>query len=388
MFRPYPGPISLYLHFPFCTNRCHYCDFYKTPYSKNEAARFFQALRYETEMVLAAFGHEPVEIASLYIGGGTPSLMSVELLAEWLETVQAYGRLTPNCEFTIEANPESLSAEFAVGTHNLGINRIVIGAQSFAVGLLRPLGRRQKMKDIYRAFYLCRLAGYDNIAADLIFGLPDQKIRQVKLDIERLAALEPTHISFYQLTVEPETRLAADIGLGRIVPLDEETIAAMYRFGTHLLADKGYMRYEISNFAREGRICLHNLVYWTGAPYIGLGPAAHGFIHNHRYANQADLAAYIELLEAGRLPLAFVEELDFDQRLMEAVLLSMRTTEGIDKEKLIRNFGQPALAILEGKAKAGYISSGHLIDELGFVRLSDAGFLLADTIIADLVAQI
>jgi oxygen-independent coproporphyrinogen III oxidase len=337
---------------------------------------------------LAAFGHEPVDIASVYIGGGTPSLMAVEFLAEWLETVRAYGRLMPDYEFTIEANPESLSAEFAVGTHDLGINRIVIGAQSFAAGLLRLLGRRQKMKDIYRAFYLCRLAGYDNIAADLIFGLPNQKIRQVKLDIERLAALEPNHISFYQLTVEPETRLAADIGSGHITLPDEESIAAMYRFGAHLLSDKGYLRYEVSNFAREGRICRHNLAYWTGAPYVGLGPAAHGFVNGHRYANQADLAAYVTMLEAGRLPLAFVEKLDFDQRLMEAVLLALRTAEGIDKEKLIRNFGEPALAILEGKAKARYVSSGHLIDDLGFVRLSDAGFLLADTIIADLVAQV
>jgi oxygen-independent coproporphyrinogen III oxidase len=338
-------------------------------------------------MVLATFGHEPVDIASIYIGGGTPSLMDVDFLAEWLETVRGYGRLIPDYEFTIEANPESLSPEFAVGTRELGINRIVIGAQTFAVGLLQPLGRRQKMKDIYRAFYLCRLAGYDNIAADLIFGLPGQKIRQVKLDIERLAALEPTHISFYQLTVEPETGLAADIASGRITLPDEESVAAMYRFGVHLLADKGYLRYEVSNFAREGRICRHNLAYWTGAPYIGLGPAAHGFVNNHRYANRSNLAEYIAMLEGGRLPLAFVEELDNTQRLMETILLSLRTAEGIDKARLIRTFGEPALTILEGKAKAGYVSSGHLIDDLGFVRLSDSGFLLADTIIAGLAAQ-
>lgn len=357
------------------------------PFSKKEATRYFQALRYETEMVLASFGHEPVEIASVYIGGGTPSLAEVDSLAGWLETVFGYGRLTPDCEFTIEANPESLSPEFAVKTHELGINRIVIGAQTFAVGLLQPLGRRQKMKDIYRAFYLARLAGYDNVAADLIFGLPGQRIKQVKLDIERLAALEPTHISFYQLTVEPKTRLAADIESGRITLPDEESIAGMYRFGAHLLADKGYLRYEVSNFAREGRICRHNAAYWTDAPYIGLGPAAHGYIGNRRYANRSDLAEYIALLEAGRLPLAFVEKLDDGQRLLETVMLSLRTAEGIDKEKLIRSFGEPALAMLEGKAKAGYIASGHLIDDMGFVRLSDAGFLLADTIIADLVAR-
>jgi oxygen-independent coproporphyrinogen-3 oxidase len=338
-------------------------------------------------MVLAAFGHEPVEIASVYIGGGTPSLMEVDCLAGWLETVQAYGRLTADCEFTIEANPESLTPEFAVGTHHLGVNRIVIGAQSFGVGLLRPLGRRQKMKDIYRAFYLSRLAGYDNIAADLIFGLPQQRIRQVKLDIERLAALEPAHISFYQLTVEPGTRLAADIVSGRITLPDEEIIASMYRFGAHLLSDKGYLRYEVSNFAREGRICRHNLAYWTGAPYVSLGPAAHGYVNGHRYANQADLDAYIAMLEAGQLPLALLETIDPTQRLMETIMLSLRTAAGIDKERLIRTFGERALAILEGKAKARYVSSGHLLDELGFVRLSDDGFLLADTIIADLAAQ-
>ena len=296
-----------------------------------------------------------------------------------------YGRLMPGYEFTIEANPESLRPAFAAQTHAMGVNRVVIGVQSFAVGLLRRLNRRLRIKDIYQAFYLCRTVGYENIAADLIFGLPEQRMRQLRIDIERLAALEPEHISFYQLTVEPETRLADQIASGQIAVPDDETCASMYRFGAHLLMDQGYLRYEVSNFARPGRLARHNFAYWQGSPYIGLGPAAHGFVNNYRYGNLPSLGPYIDRLEAGHLPIAFVEELSSEQRLMEAIMLSLRTAEGIDKARLIRRFGVAAIDILQGPAAGRYVRSGHLDDDEGWMRLTDDGFLVADGIIADLV---
>ncbi len=373
------------MHFPFCTNLCSYCDFYKERYTQAAIERFFRALTYETETVLSSFGHEPIDIGSIYIGGGTPSLADPELLERWLETVLTYGRLMPGYEFTIEANPESLRPAFAAQTLAMGANRVVIGVQSFAVGLLRRLNRRLRIKDIYQAFYFCRTAGYQNIAADLIFGLPQQRMRQLRIDIERLAALEPDHISFYQLTVEPETRLADRIAAGRIALPDDETCASMYRFGAHLLVDQGYLRYEVSNFARPGRLARHNFAYWQGSPYIGLGPAAHGFANNRRYGNLPSLGAYIDRLEAGHLPIAFVEELSSEQQLMEAIMLSLRTAEGIDKARLIRRFGAAAIDILQGPASSRYVRSGHLDDDEGWMRLTDDGFLIADSIIADLV---
>lgn len=378
--------MALYLHFPFCTNQCHYCDFYKTTFDRSSAERFFKALAIETEFVFSAFEHEPVEISTIYIGGGTPSLFDPDKIGQWLDLVKSFSEMAPDCEFTIEANPESLSDSFAFRSHELGLNRIVIGVQSFEKKFLTPLNRKQTTRDIYRAFYNAEMAGYKNIAADLIFGLPGQKLKQMRLDIERLTALKPNHISFYQLAVEENTVLFDDVASGRIVLPTEETVGEMYRVGTHLLQDKGFLRYEVSSFARDGHQSKHNFSYWTGQPYIALGPAAHGFINQHRYGNVADINSYIERLENGASPIAFVEQLTAEQMLSEAIMLSLRTTVGIDKKRVLRRFGNDALSILESEAVNRFIKTGYLINDLGFLRLTDNGFLLSDKIIADMLA--
>lgn len=384
-FRPYPGPLAIYLHFPFCTNRCHYCDFYREPFDPETAELLFRAIIYETEMVLLSLGQEPVDIASIYIGGGTPSLLPPRLLEEWIARVKGYARFMVDYEFSIEVNPESLTDEFACRSREAGVNRIIVGVQSFATGALRQLNRRQTTRDIYRAFYRARLAGYENIAADLIFGLPGQTMKKMRTDIDRLIALEPTHISFYQLTVEQTTRLADRVAAGEMTLPDEESLAAMYRFGSHMLIDRTYRRYEVSNFALDGRRSRHNYAYWSGSPYLGLGPSAHGFVNNCRYGNVADIKRYIEAVDAGFMPIEFVEKLTDEQRLLEAVMLSLRTSDGIDKVRQKLRFGKRAEAIFASPISRRYVDSGHLIDERGFLRLSDEGFLLADKIIADLV---
>lgn len=377
--------MAIYVHFPFCTNLCSYCDFYKERFQPQATERYFRALMLETEMALSAFGHEPVDVASVYIGGGTPSLADPALLSRWISVLGSYVRFMPDYEFTIEANPESVTENFVRTVFDAGVNRIIIGVQSFAPGVLARLNRRQQTRDVYQAFYLARAAGFDNIGADLIFGLPGQRVRHVHSDIDRLAALEPQHISFYQLTVEQGTRLAREVADGTLLLANDERSAAMYLFGSHLLHDRGYRRYEVSNFANEGFRSRHNYAYWNFSPYIGLGPGAHGFVNNHRYANVADLTAYIEAVEGGHFAVQFVEELTADQRLMEAVMLWLRTADGIDKEKLTLQFGAAGTTILDGSAAARYAASGHLIDDAGFMRLSDDGFLVADKIIADLV---
>lgn len=336
-------------------------------------------------MVMALFGHEPIDISSIYIGGGTPSLADPELLTRWISLLGSFTRYLPDYEFTIEANPESLTNEFARATFEGGVNRLIIGVQSFNSGSLRQLNRRQSTKDIYRAFYLARAAGYDNIGADLIFGLPGQRMSHLRTDIERLMALEPKHISFYQLTVEQGTPLARSVTSGTIDLPDDDRCAAMYQFGSHILIDRGYRRYEVSNFAREGYFSRHNFAYWTFAPFIALGPAAHGFVNGRRYANVADINQYVELIEKGLLPWTFVEEISPQQRLIEAIMLSLRTVDGIDKEKFLLRFDDAAEGIFQGETLKRYVESGHLIDAAGFVRLTDSGFLVADKIISDLV---
>lgn len=347
----------------------------------------FRAIRYETEMVFLAMGYEPIDVASIYIGGGTPSLIHPEMLEQWVQVVRSYTRFMPGHEFTVEVNPETFTDEFAYQTFESGINRIVIGLQSFGTRALRRLGRRQTTKDSYRAFYRARSAGYENIAADLIFGLPDQTVKKVRTDIDRLTALEPTHISFYQLTVEQGTRLAEQVHTGKTALPPEEALADMYRVGSHLLADHGYRRYEVSNFARDGYMSRHNYAYWNGAPYVAIGPGAHGFVNNRRYANIADVRRYVESVEKGILPVEFVEELDDRQRMTETIMLSLRTAEGIDKQSLVLHYGEPAVTLLESPKVALHVGAGYLHDDAGFLRLSEEGFMVADTIIADLIGE-
>ena len=349
-------------------------------------ARYFSALRLETEAVLSAFEMEPIEVSSIYIGGGTPSLCNPDLIEEWIAQVSAYAVFLPGFEFTVEANPESLTEQFARRMFNAGANRVVIGAQSFNVAALKKIGRKQKIKDIYQAFYFARMAGFDNIGADLIFGLPGQTDRLLRSDIDRLISLEPKHISFYQLTVEADTALEKNIASGKVIVPDEDKCADFYRLGSHLLSDHKYLRYEVSNFALDGFACRHNIAYWDGHPYLAFGPAAHGFIHNQRFGNVKDVNQYVEMIEAGKLPVAFVESLEDRDRLIEVVMLSLRTAEGLNKEKLIRAFGEPALAIVESAAASRYIRSGHLVNDDGVLKLTDRGFLVADKIIFDLVS--
>lgn len=385
-FRPYPGPLAIYFHFPFCTNLCNYCDFYKKAYSPDRAEIFFEAVRYETEMVLLSLGHEPIDVASIYIGGGTPSLIDWELLAGWMKLLDTYVRYLPDYEFSVEVNPESLTDRFAREAFDAGVNRLIIGVQSFSETTLKRLNRRQTTREIYRAFYRARSAGYENIAADLIFGLPGQTMKMVRTDIERLTALKPTHISFYQLTVESGTRLAEQVSSGEIKLPDDERSAEIYRFGSHMLIDRGYRRYEVSNFARDGFRSRHNYAYWNGSPYIGLGPSAHGYVNNCRYGNITDFDKYIQRVEGGALPIEFVEALTDEQRLVEAVMLSLRTAEGIDKQKLVNRFAESGDRVVNNPIVRRYIKSGHLAGDSGFLRLTDAGFLLADRIILDLVS--
>ncbi len=336
-------------------------------------------------MVLSALGHEPADVFSIYIGGGTPSLLDPRLLENWVGLLETYTRYLLDYEFSVEVNPESLTDEFARRAFEVGVNRMIIGVQSFSARTLKILNRRQSTRDIYRAFYRARSAGFENIAADLIFGLPGQTMKMLRTDIERLTALEPAHISFYQLTVEPGTRLAEKIEAGEIELPDDEKSASMYRLGSHMLIDRKYRRYEVSNFARDGRRSRHNYAYWNGSPYLGLGPSAHGFVNNCRYGNIVEVDQYIEAVEAGYLPIAFAESLTEEQRLMETVMLSLRTSEGIDRRKLVDRFGEAAVSIMKNPVVGRYVESGHLADEAGFLRLTDAGFLVADKIILDLV---
>ena len=372
-------PVGLYVHFPFCTNKCSYCDFYKELYDTDIEERYYNALTIETEMLAESLPTQSREISSIYVGGGTPSLTRLGRFADWLERLRRLFVLPKDIEFSLEHNPETVSREKLALFKQLGVNRPVFGIQSFNLQLLKLLGRRHDPRDSHRAIYLANALGYENFGVDLIFGLPKQTSKQMSADLDEVIDLDPPHISFYQLTVELGTPLAEKVTAGKIRMPDSELSMAMYRGGLEQLRDSGYMRYEVSSFAKPGHECQHNLRYWEGGDYIGLGPSAHSFINNQRYANRPNTLEYINLLLKGERPLE-VDHSGIEERMTEAILLGLRTSRGINRRQFAGRFGRPLEERLDRKQYDLFVESGHLIPDRGNLRLSDEGILVADEI--------
>jgi len=377
-------PFGLYLHFPFCRNKCAYCDFYKEIHDPRNEERFYAALRAETELVFEAWPGEDYEVGTIYIGGGTPSLTSLPLLGDWLAVVRRLYSVPSEIEFSFETNPESVSLELLQGLQELGVNRPVFGFQSFNQRLLKLLGRQHKLHDAHRAVYLANALGYDNYGGDLIYALPKQTARMLSADLDQLVDLDPPHISLYELAVEPGTPLEAKVAGGKLKMPDDELRYALGRAGYEYLTEAGYERYEVCSFARPGHECRHNMGYWQGNDYLGLGPSAHSYLNGRRFANTRSLDDYIAKLSQGRRPVV-VDESGLEQRIIETVMLGFRTSRGIDLKQFADRFGSDLKEHLSGEELARLIDTGHVIEEENSLRLSDDAMFLADEITGRLV---
>ncbi|MEA3297566.1 MAG: radical SAM protein, partial [candidate division Zixibacteria bacterium] len=236
---------GLYLHYPFCRHRCSYCNFYKEPYDRALERQYFLMLKNETQLMAQRYGRNGNMISTIFIGGGTPSLIDPELFTDWFNCLKDSFELSSDPEFSIECNPDSVSLELLTAFKELGVNRPVFGIQSFDAGLLKLLDRKHLRRDSYRAVYQTNVLGYHNFGVDLIFGLPGQTSGMLSSDIDELLELNPPHISYYQLTVEAETKLAQLVTMGKLRMPSDELIAAMYRGGAAKLVEAGYIRYEI-----------------------------------------------------------------------------------------------------------------------------------------------
>ena len=372
-------PLGLYLHYPFCRNRCSYCDFYKELHNQELQKQFFDALKTETELIAEQYSGSMRRIRSIFIGGGTPSLMPVELLSDWLDQIRKLFVVEDDFEFSIETNPESVSLELLEFYRSIGVNRPLFGVQSFNRQLLKLLDRKHSPKDSYRAVYHANALGFSNFGLDLIFGLPGQSGEMLAADLEQFLALAPPHISFYQLTIEDGTVLADRVAAGSLRLPDEEINLAMYRTGVQQMEEAGYRRYEVSSFAKPGFECRHNLGYWNGDEYLGLGPSAHSFFDGQRFFNHDNLLLYIESLNNGQLP-QVVDESGPEERMTEAILLGLRTTQGISRKKFSQRFGVSLRERLDLSQYRMLVESGHLLPGGGKLRLSDEGFYLVDEI--------
>lgn len=378
-------PFSLYLHFPYCRNKCSYCDFYKELYDPEAERKFYSALMTETRLASHQWELPDREITTIFVGGGTPSLTSRELFSQWYELLKEEFDLSYMHEFSIENNPDSIDRDTLSFFRQIGINRPTFGIQSFRPDVLKLLNRKHNPEDSYRAIYLTNALGFSNFGCDLIFALPRQTSKMLSADLDELIELQPPHISFYQLTVEPGTVLEARVRSGSLKAPDEDLSLAMYRGGCEKMAEAGYERYEVSSFAKPGHECRHNIAYWEGADYLGLGPSAHSFINGRRFANVASDREYISRLSKGERPIV-VDESGVEERMTEAIFLGLRMARGVDRKKFFDRFGVAVEERLNRAAYDMFVESGHIIPDRGKIKLSDEGFFVADEITRRLLA--
>ena len=373
---------GIYVHIPFCASRCSYCDFFSTLRLSESGEPYVNALLAEAALRQTELQGEPIR--TLYLGGGTPSQLPLPLLSRLINGLLEQLDLEAVEELTVEANPDDVTPEWCRAVSRLGVNRVSMGVQSFEDKILRLIGRRHTAQQAAEAVARLRAAGIDNISIDLIFGLPGQAPESWAASVRQAIDLQPQHISAYGLTYEEGTRLWHQRERGEVTEVPEEQCLEMYRVLVDMLQAAGYEHYEISNFAKPGYRSRHNSSYWNDTPYLGLGAAAHSYDGRVRRYNPHDLQRYISKITAGET--AFEqEELTSWERYDERVMLGLRTSDGVDAERLRQDFGDDAWQHFTGEASK-HITAGHLrvTRDHRYVLTRD-GIMLSDSIIRDLM---
>ena len=349
---------GLYIHIPFCKSRCIYCDFYSTTCGSEMRQAYVETLCREMELRRDYLNGDT--LASVYMGGGTPSVLAPAELSRIFHAITRQWNLAPDAEVTLEANPDDITPAYAEALVSLPVNRVSMGVQTFSDGQLRFLRRRHTAAQAINAIDTLIAAGIGNISIDLIYGLPGQTLEQWRQDVGKALALPVSHLSAYALTYEDGTHLHRLRGQGKVQEADEELSLGMYTTLMEQTEKAGFLHYEISNFARPGREARHNSGYWSGMHYLGLGPAAHSYNGNSRQWNSPDLQAYIKA--AGDVFAANLfsrEELSPKMREEETLLTRLRTAGGLDLAAFARDSGQHARDTLLTRA-VPYIDNGTL----------------------------
>lgn len=374
---------AFYLHIPYCKSRCIYCDFYTTA-SQRGYSSFVEALC--GEIVLRSASWKEVEMQTIYIGGGTPSQLSVDELRHIFDTIYQHYHIAPTAEITLEANPDDLTEAYVKAMRqHLPVNRISMGLQTFDDGLLHLLNRRHTAQEAEQAVHRLIDYGYDNLSIDLIYGLPNQTLADWQADVERALALPIQHLSAYALIYEPGTPLMRMKEKGLVQEADDALSLSMFQHLIAATAEAGLQQYEISNFARLNYHSRHNSTYWQGQPYLACGPSAHGYDGVRRYYNTPRLASYIKARgDVEGAGLQRIEVLTKDERYNDFVLTRLRTMAGLDIEALTATFGTEYQAYLLQEALP-HLQRGYLVQEGATLRFTREGIFLSDAIMADLM---
>jgi putative oxygen-independent coproporphyrinogen III oxidase len=368
--RPLLDAAGIYLHVPFCLTRCGYCDFNAYAGLDHLASRYVAALLREAE--LAAPAWEDEEIVSVFLGGGTPTTLEVADLKALLARVRSVFAVADDAEVTIEANPDTVGVVTLGGIREAGFGRLSMGAQSFDRAVLAALERVHQPESVARAFRAARAAGYENVNLDLIYGAAGESVESWERTLEEAVTLGPEHVSAYALTIEPATPLGRQVARGDVPPPDPDLQAEMFETACRVLGEAGYGHYEVSNWARAGYECRHNLGYWERRPYVGLGAGAHGYRDGRRWWNVRPPEEYLSIVERDELPVGGSEELEPADAYLEEVFLRLRILQGI-----------PA-SWVEGGREEPYLESGLLRRDDGHLVPTERGMLLLNELVLGL----
>lgn len=378
-----PNIISLYFHVPFCNKKCHYCHFFVLPNQESLKSDFMKGLQWEWQSILPQLHGK--KIASIYFGGGTPYLLGAKRIGEILNWIYAKLPLEKDkIEITLEANPEDITFEDMQTYRQEGINRISIGLQTLDDQLLTSLGRLHSSVKGITAVEVTQAAGIDNISVDLMYDLPGQTVVSWHKTLETVRLLPITHLSLYNLTIEPHTQFFKNKDrLCQLLPNEQDSLE-MYEAAVGACEGIGLQQYEISAFAKPGRFSQHNVGYWTARPFLGLGPSAFSYWQKKRYRNIANLSKYLKLLAEGQSPVDFSEELDPDAHRRELLAVEMRLRQGVDLSSFQQRHGSlepETMVALHELVKQGLLGE-NLEDRL---KLTHKGVLFYDSVASEII---
>lgn len=377
---------GIYIHFPYCRQPCHYCNFHFSA-SRRTLPDYIKALCKEIELQRSFFDSAHVHgenqvLKTLYFGGGTPSILMASELIHVFRKLDECFMLEALEEITLEANPDDLTYEYLLSLKQTRVNRLSIGIQSFQLADLEYMNRVHSPAQAIQSLKNAQKAGFDNISIDLIYGTPTMPDERWRENLQIVLDAGVPHISAYALTVENKTPLEYFIRNGRMAPVNDDHTARHFDIMLEVLQSNGYMHYEVSNFALPGHFSKHNLSYWQGIPYLGIGPSAHSFKHNQRFWNIANTSSYIDSVNKGVLPQAG-EVLSESEAFNEYVMTSLRTMWGCDLAVVEEKWGNSRANLLKNAAQR-FIDSGLLQNQGRHLVLTDHGKLFADGIAADL----
>ncbi len=372
--------LGIYIHIPFCIHKCAYCDFYSITDTLLRES-YVQALIAQIGAFRVAGKNHIVD--SVYIGGGTPSVLTGEEMRRVLATLRSNFRLSDNCEITMEANPGTLDTEKLAAYRDAGVNRLSLGLQSADNEELRRLSRIHTREDFESTFLLARLEGYQNISVDLMYALPEQKEETLRETLSYVLSLDPDHISFYGLKIEPNTPFGRDLFVQARLP-DEEAQCRMYHESCDILEAAGFSQYEISNFAKEGKECRHNIKYWHHEEYLGFGPAAYSYFGGKTFSYVSDVERYLMTPTDSHALFDEMTALSSDEVASRYVMVCFRLTEGIDVEAYNNRFSDDFEARYSAKLLP-FIARGYIRETPVGYALTRRGMLISNYILSEIL---